>query len=207
MTACSTHPVVEQKESTKELLTEDQYKEEAEPELPSWAEEYGMKDGYFIAVGVAEGDISASPIQLKRAARLDAESQLFARAPHEYREVVQNAVDGMKVNGASFQAVQTKLLRLHGVTGVMFPRDKSRCFKAARDNGEYVAFRRVCYQQAKIDLIGMNRAIERVINRYYGTNTGEKFRSLLDSEIQSVGVENIGAQPKREVVTSQPDEG
>ena len=180
---CASSPRQETKEDMINALKQDTYMLDEEEKLPSWVNEAGLKDGFLVAVGAAEGNAEQSPIYLRRAAMMDAESQLFSKAPHEYREAVQSAVEG---SGLSFQSVQTKLLKLSGVSGISYPPENSFCHKAVRDTGDYIAVKRICYQQAVILITSMNRAIERTIAQFYTPSKGDNFIKLMTNEMDNV---------------------
>ncbi len=183
MVGCASSPKQEAKEDMINAVQKDTYLLDEEVPLPSWVHEAGFKDGYMVAVGTAEGPAEQSPIYLRRAAMMDGQSQLFSKAPHEYREAVQNAVEG---SGLNFQSVQTKLLRLTGVSGVHFPPDKGFCHKAMRDTGDYIAVKRVCYQQTVVPIAAMNKTIERTIAQYYTPSKSNEFNTLMNNEMKDI---------------------
>jgi hypothetical protein len=171
------------KSEMEDSIREDKYVKDGDEDLPDWVTQSGVKDGYMISVGIAEGNADQSPTYLKRAAMMDAQGQLFIRAPHEYREAVQSAVEGSNLN---FNMVQTRMLKLSGVTNVSFPAKMSFCQKAVRDTGSYVQLKRICYQQALVPLQDMNHAIEQTLAKYYPKDKSAEFQSLLATELKKI---------------------
>jgi hypothetical protein len=175
-----------------------------EEKLPDWINVQGIQGSNMVSVGIAEANSDASPIYLRRAAMLDGESQLFQRAPHEYREMVQNAIEGMGIDAQQFKSIQTKLLRLSGVSGVTYPMDKSLCTKMARDNGDMIKVTRVCYQQAVVPLDAMNKTIERTIAQFYGGEKSKEFTTLMNQELNKIeGSKDV--QATQQSVSPAPD--
>lgn len=187
-TGCASNPVRDYKDAQIAAIGNDRviHQDPIPEQIPQWTTEEGIQGMNMVSVGVAEGDSDASPIYLNRAAMIDAESQLFQRAPHEYRESVQHAMEGMRIDQSHFQSIQTKLLRLSGVSGIHYPLDKSYCTKVARDNGDFIKVTRVCYQQAVILLDAMNKTIERTFQQYYGQANTAEFKKRLDHEINKI---------------------
>jgi len=183
LTSCATSNFDKRKQM-EEAITDNLVKEDrmVGAELPAWVDSEGMDGGFIYAVGEAEYSASKSHIMVKQAAAHAGKMKIAQRLPAEYKYIVQRSLSN--ASDGEFNQVEIAKGDLYGLRDVKTSRRFTACRKIVRYTEFATKVNRVCYVQASVPIKSLNEAVERTIRIKYGEETGNKFRKILEKQVE-----------------------
>lgn len=160
--------------------------------LPTWTQAEGVNAGFVYAVGEAEYSVSQKETMIKQAASHNAKMRIVSQLPSDYKYFVQNALSN--ASNGEFNQIEIVKGDLYGLRGVVVSRKHTTCRKMIRYTEFGTKVNRICYVQASVPVKNLNDAIVRTIKEKYGDDTGNKFKKILEDQLQQDLI-----SPKREV--------